>query len=67
MYTTIKIFKYEIDKLSLESALNLIENDPLVQKHLKNHKILESKLLVKEVCDPEILILTKKCAEIVTA
>lgn len=49
LHKTIKIPKCEIEKLSLETALNLIENDPLVQKHLKNCKILESKLLVKEV------------------
>ncbi|KAF3427915.1 hypothetical protein E2986_00179 [Frieseomelitta varia] len=58
--TKIKIPKYETDKLSLETALNLIENEPTVQKRLKKHKIDEFKLLSREGCDPKIFISTKK-------
>lgn len=58
--TKIRIPKYEADKLSLEAALDLIENEPAVQKHLKKHKIVKSSLLSREGCDPKILISTKR-------
>nr|XP_033186313.1 probable leucine--tRNA ligase, mitochondrial [Bombus vancouverensis nearcticus] len=61
--TKIRIPKYETDKLSLEAALDLIENEPAVQKHLKKHKIVKSRLLSREGCDPKILISTKRWVE----
>ncbi|KOC68609.1 putative leucine--tRNA ligase, mitochondrial [Habropoda laboriosa] len=64
-YKKIKIPKYEMDKLTLAEALDLIENEPDVQKRLKNHKIVDSKLLSREGCDSKLDISIKKCIETV--
>ncbi|CAL7945583.1 unnamed protein product [Xylocopa violacea] len=63
--TKIKISKYEMDKLSLETALGLIENDPKVQKRLRKSKIVESKLLLGAGYDSKILIKAEKCIKTV--
>ncbi|XP_076751615.1 leucine--tRNA ligase, mitochondrial-like [Xylocopa sonorina] len=64
--TKIKIPKSEMDKLSLEMALGLIENNPDVQKRLRKHKIVESKLLLGASYDSKMLITTKKRLETVS-
>ncbi|CAK9801529.1 Leucine--tRNA ligase, mitochondrial [Anthophora plagiata] len=61
-YKKIKIPKYEIDKLTLTEALDLIENEPDIQKRLKNHKIVDSKFLSEEGYDSKIDISIKKNA-----
>ncbi|XP_017888078.1 probable leucine--tRNA ligase, mitochondrial isoform X2 [Ceratina calcarata] len=63
LVTKIKVPKYELDKLSLEAALDLTENSRDVQKRLKNRKIIESKLLSREGCDSKIFISTEKLSK----
>lgn len=44
-YKKIKIPKYKLDILSVEDALNLVMNEPGVQRRLQNKNIIETKLV----------------------
>ncbi|KZC11763.1 putative leucine--tRNA ligase, mitochondrial [Dufourea novaeangliae] len=61
----IKVPRYKLDQLSAEDALDLVVNDPDVQRCLKNKKVAQTNFLSKAGCDAKMMIVTEKKKETV--
>ncbi|XP_076233675.1 leucyl-tRNA synthetase, mitochondrial isoform X2 [Calliopsis andreniformis] len=62
----IKIPRYKLEKLTVETAFDLASKDPDVQHRLKDKKIVETKLLSKAGYDAKLHIKTEKLRDVVT-